>query len=384
MNKPLNNLEKKGAAEEASRGTLDKLRYRVIHAAPMAVANSSVFINSAIRIAAEIMMFKASGLKFFENRRGGDKVNYLIDPPHNLFRTVTGIGKKYDPLANRWSTRSTASGFSSYILGSIIPETKIKEKLQKDADGSTECVKLYSLSLPADCAEFDGSPVAYVGQKLFKAVQLGNPDTVREQMGLGVTSAGIFSVIAGLNNISKGPKLSTYKSGALKGQEYIKLASGLEYVERLVRWSKNIPRGGKFINWSQSLGALFTTGAGLSLLFEPEDREGWKKFGAVEMASLPIVLLSCYNKHQGNDLAMEYFSGKMLFQLGAVYSYLFGGVEKLQDGTILDNGKFLVQREDGSICHIDRDLKRKPASLIDTKQLSIESAASEKPEPKRA
>ena len=205
----------------------------------------------------------------------------LIDPPRNLWRGLTGADKDI-ALQNQWSTRSTVSGFTAWILGSILPD--------RNVDSNTE---------KSNAELWQQSPGSYIGKRLFQGIQIGNPDTKRQQIGLGVTAAGLFSAISGFNNI-------------------------------------DLLTGKRFTNPAHAIGGLVTALSGANLLFANNERDGWKGFGSTLWLRLPLAGVGTWTKYTRNDRWGYYGAGQVTFQSAALYAYLFGGVEKLPDGTIIE------------------------------------------------
>lgn len=329
------------------------LRDRIVQATPAFIVNSASNVIGAMHIAAEVLMLKASGVVFFSNTRhirpfidkikgykqresnmfaaaraplasqtfasaadqeaaltkaiktveesDGYKaikkaisdtknemqattkigVNPLTDPPRNLFRALTGADSE-SLQQNQWSTRATTSGFAAWVLGSIMPDRP--DSLDRNK---------------SDEQLLNNSKAQYAGRRLFEAVQIGNPDTKRQQIGLGVTMAGLFSFVSGFNNI-------------------------------------DLKRGVRVNNWWHAAGGLITALSGANLLFAKTDRDGWQGFGSTLWLRLPLAGMAVRRKYTSNDRWMPYLGGQVMFQSAALYAYLFGGVKKLPDGTIVE------------------------------------------------
>lgn len=318
-------------AQSVAQHTGDKpltLRDKIVQATPAFIINSSSHVIGLMHIAAETLMLKASGVVFLRNMRGAQSreclkaierlekerkalfqstdeaakavgfnriaqemadiekqlrigSNPLIDPPNNLWRGLSGADKDQFQQ-NHWSTRATMSGFSAWVLGSILPDRE-KPKADKKSDEQL----------------YDDSKTQYAGRRLWQAIQIGNTDTKRQQIGLGVTAAGLFSAVSGFNNI-------------------------------------NLKTGIRFTNWPHAIGGLITALSGANLLFAKTDREGWKGFGSTLWLRLPLAGFGTYKKYINHDRWTYYGAGQVLFQSAGVYAYLFGGLKKLPDGTIVE------------------------------------------------
>lgn len=264
----------------AADDKMQELRRHALTVTPAWLVNLNSNINGILHVAAEFAMFKASGVKFFKPQEGRE-INYLADPMRNLYRAITGADKQ-KALQNHWSSRSTMGGFAAWTLSAIIPD---RINSQEEVDKAQE--------LAAQ------SPVKYAATRLFEAIQIGNPNTKRQQIGLGVTIAGIFSTIAGFGNV-------------------------------------NVKTGARFFNWSHTAGGAITALAGSQLLFSLSDKQGWQHFGNTINFRIPLLLLSINKKRLNNDRWGAYALGQGFFQGAAIYSYLYGGAEKLPDGTIVE------------------------------------------------
>ncbi len=252
----------------------DSFRGEVIAYTPgVVIRNSGTFI-SLMHVVAEALMLKAAGITFMKNTRDGGRVNILIDPARNLYRGITGADK-VKALQNQWSTRSTTAGFSTWVLGSLIPDKKEAEE-KKEAQQVPSTIQ---------------DPFSYAGQRLYEATQIGNKNTKRQQIGLGVTVAGIFSAISGFNNV-------------------------------------NVKTGGRFTNWTHAIGGGITALAGSRLLFAKTDQQGWEGLGTAFWLRLPLAAMSTYRKYTGGDRWGYYLAGQCGFQAAAVLAYLIGGAEK--------------------------------------------------------
>lgn len=264
----------------AIEDTMQAARRFALRVTPAPLVNLNSNINGVMHIAAELAMFKASGVTYFKPKEG-KQVNYLTDPLRNLTRAITGADKD-KAMQNHWSSRSTMAGFGAWTLGTVVPD---KINSQEEVDKSE--------------ADLKSNPLGYGGKRLFEAVQIGNPHTKRQQLGLGVATAGAFSAISGFGNI-------------------------------------NLTTGKRFVNWSHATGGAITALAGAELLFSVSDKNGWQNFGNVINMRIPLLLMSIHKKKKNNDRWGTYALGQALFQGAAVYSYLYGGAQKLADGTIIE------------------------------------------------
>jgi hypothetical protein len=314
--------------------THQRMRESTIRATPAFIVNHMTNFVAAAHVAAEILMLWSGHFKFHQSNpkgiarfnaktltgNGELQVNPLIDYPNNLWRALRGLPKGEDAWKavelpktiealrsqsgigaarqieeaenalnkitcdrdkNRWLIRSTASGFSAWIVGTLTPE-------KKDTSQDTE----------SDIELYDRSKTSYFAQRGKEAFMLFNPATKRQQIGMGVTLSGIFSTISGMNMVSKS--------------------------------------GQGFKAFSRSAGGACTAAAGLSLWFSLTDKKAWERFGLGIAGRLPFIPASIHKmyKEKGH---WEYYGGAMgIFQSAALFSSFLGGVRKNPDGTITE------------------------------------------------
>lgn len=276
------------------------MRIAVSSALPAFVVNNMVTVIAVLHVGSELLMFKAGGLKFRQNNRGGKEVNMLIDPLNNLWRGLRGvdkIDKNGNLTQNIWAIRSTAAGFAVWLFGTVTPNKK------DTIDTLTE-----------ETERYQNSKISYVGHRLLQSLNIFDPSHKRETIGLGVGLAGIFSALSGFTSVDG--------------------------------------RGKAFINPTRTIGGVITAGAGGALLFSMTEREGWSRFGATLWARLPFIGFSIHKmiKKTNEDKVIAdpalyakanrewkyYAGGAAGFQAAALASNLFGGVEKLPNGEIVD------------------------------------------------
>lgn len=289
------------AAEKTGiRARLHNFRMHTIEVLPRFVVNNAVSIISGLHLASELLMLKSGGMQFLKNNRGGTKVNYLIDPINNLQRGLRGLDKQAvggKAVQNAWALRSTAVGFTGWLIGTFVPNKKDdEENILKDAEA------------------FERSKIGYLGKRTIEALQPWKPSNKRQFVGLAVTVAGVFSALSGLTNIGGD--------------------------------------GRYYFNKSRTMGGIITTVAGSSLLYSLTDRDAWARYGKAIWLRLPFIGLSIDKMYKKtiefkgsadvdafNKASKEwkfYAAGAAGFQTASTISYLFGGVQKLEDGTIID------------------------------------------------
>jgi hypothetical protein len=275
-------------------------QYTIQHASPL-ILNNSGQILSAVHLASEILMLQAGGLEFFKNKRNGGKVNYIIDPIYNLGRGILGLDKNLGGKANQnhWGIRATAAGFLAWTIG-----TFVHDKHESDKE------------VFEDSSLFKESKLGYFKKRLVQAVNILDPSNKRQQIGFGVMFAGIFTALSGRSAID----------GA----------------------------GNFYLNKSRAIGGMITTLAGSSLWLSVTDQSAWSRYGSILWTRIPFICTSTYKMHsktvpyrgqtspeavrlfeKANREWKYYAAGASGFQAGALGSYLIGGVEVKEDGTLI-------------------------------------------------
>lgn len=275
---------------------MNEMRDSVLMHAPDFVVNHSVNMIAALHVGSELMMLKSGGLKFTQKVPGGHPIT---DPAVNLYRGLRGldkVGENGKTLQNIWALRSTAVGFVGWVVGLVTPNKK------DDSESILEDAELY-----------DRSKVGYVLKRVGEAAVPFKPDHKRQFLGAAVATAGVFSALSGFTSIGGDGK--------------------------------------QYLNASRTLGGLVTAVAGGSLWFSMTDRDAWSRFGQALWFRLPFIGMSIHKMHsktmqfqgahdveafeKANREWKYYAGGAAGFQTAAMVSYLFGGVQKMPDGTIV-------------------------------------------------
>jgi hypothetical protein len=297
--------------------------YAISHTSPI-IINHSAQILSAGHLASEILMLKAAGVEFFKNKRNGGKVNILIDPLYNLGRGMLGLDKIEAGKANQnhWGIRATVVGFFAWTLGTFVPD-KHKSDVESDKEVSD------------DSLLFRESKLGFLKKRIGQVLNVFDASNKRQQIGFGVMLAGIFTALSGRSAID----------GA----------------------------GNFYLNKSRAIGGMITAVAGSSLWLSITDESAWSRYGAVLWARIPFIATSI-NKMYGKTMPFRgqtspegirlfdkanrewkyYAAGATGFQSSALASFLVGGAEVKEDGTIITHDtKKTVEQEDPNIEKID-------------------------------
>lgn len=283
--------DKSGGIFGSLSRTLQGWRATTLRHTPAFVVNHASNFIGLLHVFAETLMLKSAGITYMQNNRGGDKANPLIDPANNIRRAITGEDKldaNGGVFQNDWQARSTSIGFTSWVVGSTTSESKDNnEKIDKS-------VKLYK-----------EHPLKYFVQRAAQGLLWFNPKYKRQQIGFGVTMAGLCSVISGHHNV-------------------------------------NLLKRTHFSNLPHSINGVLTVFAGLQLWFAPDSEQGWKHYGLTMFSRLALLPFTVYNKFSGHDRWAAYASGQGAFFAADAMAYLLGGAEKRADGTLIDHHAELV------------------------------------------
>ncbi len=318
--------ERPSAREDAAQSTLDRVwdrllewRKAALKATPAFIVNNASNLNGMVHLAAEALTFKAAGITFLKNNRGGEKANILIDPINNIRRAVMGVeGGANGATHNHWQARSTASGMTGWAIGTVTPEAEEDEK-----------------RVEADVILRATSPTRYFGKRFVEGFYFFSPHHKRQQIGMGVTAAGLFGIMSGFYNVSV---------------------------------KKNV----HFPNIFNSINGAITTAAGLQLWFAPDNATGWTRFGATMWSRLLVLPFTVARKISGGDRWGTYLLGQAGFHAVNTAAFMIGGAEKRPDGTVIDHqalraeaklrGKSLPPESDAIV--IAREDAPKPATTV--------------------
>lgn len=358
----------------------DSYRDSTVHALPGFIVNHSSNIIGTTHLTGEALMFKASGNQLYQGSKIGKDgskttdyfhgafqqwlenkhpslsaakgtgltprllrgANPLIEPIHNIlqnavatagfeFKAADLLKPKFyketaesfvdlekateidrallapgQKLVNRWQTRATFLGMLGMTVSTLLPDDKDSpEEVKK----RTELATLH--------------PVQYIGHRIATAI---NPltwwDNKRAFIGFMMTLCGVSTFLAGFRNVSGENKY--------------------------------------FRNSAHGYGGIITAIAGSQLIMSPSSDQGWARWGSImwlRMGFLPKSISKRYEKLDPN--ANFYSLGQAALQTSNFESFMFGGAEKLADGTIIDHKTISLEtkqkaREEKEKRHIEK------------------------------
>lgn len=333
-----------GPVNKVIHKTVDKayeVRGKFLQVMPAPIVNHSPNICGAVQLAGEVLMVRANGTHLVRPKQGqpaqGNQPalgprqlhHFATDPVKNVLHSVftnatygkgggfrrfwdnklnpdfykKGLRQIVDTKAateaeyaagtpknrfvNRWAARSTFSGLVFMTLTALLPEKK-EEKVEEE-----RMVKLYS-----------EHPLKYVGERLWQAVNVAEyGEHKRQYLGLGLLISGMCSLLSGFRNFYKNP---------LGNHEY-------------------------YFNGFHSFGGAVTAFAGAQLIFSLNNEAAWEKAGASMWLRLPIAGMAITKRIRAKDETWTYYTGgQACFQAMNTLSFLMGGAEKREDGTIVD------------------------------------------------
>ena len=337
--------------------SISSFRDKAIEVTPASVVNNSSHVLATVHMASELLMFKAAHNVFLDKealikKNGAIRwFDYIIEPPKSLVTGMaSGVSSSMKPkdflrpsfyvdsvrglfdlehatkidweaakrvelsggpkakLLNRFQTRSTMVGMVGWGLSLFVKDNKEDpEEVQKLAELRKE------------------NPLGYMGKRVKQAVDFTHwSDNKAQMIGGFVTLSGMFSMLSGLRNVTKTPTHQYYR-----------------------------------LNTSHCITGLLTFAAGNLLLFGANKEESFKNFGAAMMGRLFFLPTSLRNKYakdaQGyKDPGRHYYSGGMAgFQSVNFMSFIFGGVEKNPDGSVVDQS-----------ANLDSDKGKKPENKV--------------------
>lgn len=335
------------------------LEYRknTISALPRPIVNNNSNFLGATELVAEVFMFKSSGLQLYSHQKSYGKgrilpdffsgsfqewletkhaglsytkgsgvtskilkgLNPIIEPVYNIARTVAGTGSvNFNPkdlvspkfykesvqglfniekateidrarfpgkkLVNRWQTRSTTLGLIGMSVATFMPDDK----------DSPEDVKKYTEMAATN-------PVGYVITKLGLAL---NPlqwwENKRSFVGLMKTLGGTATLFSGFRNVDG--------------------------------------NNAYFRNGAHAINGAITAAAGSQLFWGVDGEQAWGRYGTVMAGRMFLLPKSIKRRYAKGDPARHFYgAGQATFQIGNLDSFLIGGAEKLEDGTIIDH-----------------------------------------------
>lgn len=313
----------------------DDARQHLIQTLPRWVLNNSSNLVGSMQLVAEMFMFKSSNNNLISPGNEGKPLHYLIDPPRNIIKgsfrrsklqrpwtDIFNPGKLWQDLndlegaalrdrvndtvklTNRWSARAGFVGMSSMALSTFLPEySETPEETMAMVDMAHD------------------HPIEYAATRLGQAI---NPVSVfhnkRPLVGLGMTTAGFFSVLSGFRQV-EGPFHAPHGVNVHTPQAY-----------RRNPW--------------QMIGGVITMAAGSQLLFGVNNEQGWRSFGTTQLlrfATLPGSIGSRFAKNpitgHREAGAGAYFTAQSILAVKNAIASLIGGVQVAEDGTVIDHAK---------------------------------------------
>lgn len=364
----------------------NEARQYLIHHLPRGILNNSSNLVGAMQLVAEMFMFKSSGNNLISDGNEGKLLHYLIDPPRNIvngsfqrskiqgnwkntFRPTTAWKNLNDfkgaalrdsvnntmKLTNRWSARAGFAGMTSMALSTFLPE-----------HSETEQETLEMVDMAHD------HPGKYVAHRFHQAL---NPWEVlknkRPLVGLGMTLAGVFSVLSGFRQI--------------EGKFEPHAVTGVNMLD---------PQKYRSNGW-QMIGGLITMAAGSQLFLAVNNEQGWRSFGTTQLlrfATLPGSIGSRYEKNpltgQREQGAGWYFGAQSILAVKNTIASLIGGVQVDKDGHLIDHALMRKQavaiekeerREEQAQKHHAKDLVREQPSTRVTSMDRPQKAVREMP-----
>lgn len=313
--------------------------------------NNSSNVIGLTQMCAEVLMFKSTGSDLMPKGKPASFLGYITEPPKSIVNSVFGRAKVDKPLRevfrwsnikdgilnfnnlgratdidsalgtkkliNRFSARSGFSGMTAMFVASILPD-------EKDTPETT----LKNATLARE------RPVIYVAQRLGQALwfpveapirlvkKLFNPgedqhigEHKRQFAGLGMVSAGFFSILSGFRQIEG------------------KFEHGPQHYMR---------------NPWQMIGGAITTVAGSMLMLGIDNQQGWTNYGNVQFGRILPLIPSIRSRfrpgpHGKPEQGAEWYLGAQgALQFKNVVASLIGGAEK-HDGVAIDHK--LIRKE---------------------------------------
>lgn len=310
-------------------------RQYLIQTLPRWVLNNSSNLVGSMQLGAEMFMFKSSNNNLISPGNEGKPLHYLIDPPRNIIRGSFQRSKLQHPwtdifnpgklwhelndlngaafrdrmggtakLTNRWSARAGFAGMTSMAISTFLPEySETPEETMAMVDMSHD------------------HPLEYAATRMRQAI---NPIEVfhnkRPLVGLGMTTAGFFSVLSGFRQV-EGPFHAPNGFNIHAPQTY-----------RRNPW--------------QMLGGFITMGAGTQLLLGVNNEQGWRSFGTTQLLRFATLPGSIGSRFARNPItghreagAVSYFTAQSILAVKNTIASLIGGVQVAPDGTVIDHAK---------------------------------------------
>ena len=317
-------------------------RRAAIKALPSFIVNNSPNVIGAMQLTAELAMFKSNGSDLVSPQNRGKPLYYLIDPPRNVWRSVTTRAKvklptgemgkgefyktmlrnvvdvkaasaadlKVGPLINHWQARATFAGIVGWGLNFITPNAKeTDEEIANNVKLQSEKPLLYMVECLRRAVVFPFVTVGQLGQRALNGGK--RPEGAKDIgaykryfSGLGMLVAGTCSFLGGWRNVAKSKALGT--------ESY-------------------------YFNWQYCATGLVTFCSSLPLLFSVDNNQGYSRFGAIHLMRclfLPGSIIKKFNS--GDKGAGWYVAGHGMLQSKNAFAAFAGGAKKIvhEDGTV--------------------------------------------------
>lgn len=314
---------------------IDEWRRNTVNFLPSFFINNSSNALGAMHIAGEVLMLKSTNIQYMTTEPNGRQWHhYLTEPPKSVFDAVFGksVFKRTEPtllkevqsffdvdkaskkdweeavaavkdkkkpdgtllkpnLVNRWQTRATGLGILGWGLSAVLPENKEDpEEIERMTRMSKE------------------DPLGYVGARLWQAVDFTHWSDNKAQMtGGSVLIGGMCSTLGAWRGIAKEGAIQSY-----------------------------------YPNRAYAFQGCLTILAGAAALLGVTKEDSYRNFGTVMMGKIPLLPANIAKrftiKETGriDENRWYYVGAHSFYQTQNMTSFLIGGVQKAEDGTILD------------------------------------------------
>lgn len=365
------------------------LRTKTIQTLPEIAVNNSSNVVGITQMCGEALMFKQNGTDLIPKGKPRNLWTYIVEPPKSIFNSVflrarmdkplkeifswssikdaalhfndleraTRIdsmgGTK--PLVNRLSARSSFSGMLAMFVAATLPN-------ENDTPEATLKNATFAKRNPI------GYVAARIGQGFFFPVEatyrfvkkLTHPsedqhigEHKRQFAGIGMVSAGVFSVLSGFRQIEN------------------------KFGEAPQHYMRN--------KW-QMLGGAITTVAGSFLTLAIDNQQGWTTYGNTQFFRLAPLVPSITKRftrgpNGGKEQGAEwYLAAQGTLQFKNVVASLIGGAEK-HDGVIIDHKLMRKDAQKKAREDLAKEKgKNHPAPHADTAKNASEASPEASPE----
>ena len=347
-----------------------RFRKATIQTLPGVVVNNSSNVIGLSQLIAEVLMFKAGGVDLVPENKRGNPLNYIIEPPKSILSAIFGKAqftfkakdlvrpsfwaeeiKNFNnleratlidsknhtvKLINRNSSRSGFSGITAMAVATLFPDEKeTPETIAKNVEKSQNNPIGYYAGRIGQAVWFPAEAVIRMGKKVLNPKENQHIGEHKRQFsGLGMMSAGTFSVISGFRQVEG------------------------KFPHETQHYMRN--------KW-QMMGGAITTAAGWLLMTGVDNQKGWTDFGATQMLRLiPLVPSITTRFKPGPNGKQEqgagwYLGAQAVLQTKNVIAVSIGGAEKKPDGTIIDHNEI---EKDARQTYTARHPKHNPANKV--------------------